>query len=76
MTVAEMNHATRRIAVPAWLPHTAQLCIHCRENPAGFWVSRMGDKTVRRPWCLSCCQALDREHSDMIPFDYWMPRQS
>jgi len=51
------------------LPHTIQLCIHCRENPAGFWVSRTGDTTVRRPWCLSCCEGLDRDRCDMIPFD-------
>jgi hypothetical protein len=23
---------------------------------------------VRRPWCLSCCDDLDRERCDMIPF--------
>jgi len=23
---------------------------------------------VRRPWCLSCCQDLDRELCDMTPF--------
>jgi len=56
-------------AAPVWLPHTIQLCIHCRENPAGFWVSRTGGKTVRRPWCLSCCEGLDRDCCDMIPFD-------
>jgi hypothetical protein len=55
--------------LPARLPHTIQLCIHCRENPAGFWVSRTADKTVRRPWCLSCCEGLDRDRCDMIPFD-------
>src|SRR5207245_7562364 len=49
----------RTRAVPAQLPHTIQLCIHCRENPAGFWVSRTGGKTVHRPWCLSCCEGLD-----------------
>jgi hypothetical protein len=51
------------------LPHTIQPCIHCRENPAGFWVSRACDKTVRRPWCLSCCEGLDRDCCDTIPFD-------
>lgn len=66
----------RTIAAPAWMPHTVQLCIHCRENPAGFWVSRAGGRTVRRPWCLSCCQELDRDRCQMIPFDYWMPRQA
>jgi hypothetical protein len=60
----------RTIAAPAWLPHTIQLCVHCRANPAGFWVSRTGGKTVRRPWCLSCChQGLDRDRCDMIPFN-------
>jgi hypothetical protein len=23
---------------------------------------------VRRPWCLACCQALDRAHCEVIPF--------
>jgi len=55
--------------LPARLPHTIQLCIHCRDNPAGFWVSRTGDKTVRRPWCLSCCEGLDWDRCDMTPFD-------
>jgi hypothetical protein len=59
----------RTRALPARLPHTIQLCIHCRENPAGFWVSCPGDTTVRRPWCLSCCQGLDLDRCDMIPFD-------
>jgi hypothetical protein len=57
----------RAKAAPAWLPRTVQLCIHCRENPAGFWVSRKGGKTVRRPWCPSCCQELDPDRCDMIP---------
>jgi len=51
------------------LPHMVQLCIHCRQSPAGFWVSRRGGRTVRRPWCLSCCQRLDRDRCDVIPFD-------
>ena len=59
----------RTRAVPAQLPHTIQLCIHCRENPAGFWVSRTGGKTVHRPWCLSCCEGLDRDRCDIIPFE-------
>lgn len=42
------------------LPHTVQLCIHCRQNPAGFWVSGKDAQTVHRPWCLSCCDGLDR----------------
>jgi hypothetical protein len=56
------------IAAPAWLPHAFQLCIHCRRNPAGFWVSRTGDKTARRPWCLSCCQGLDPDGCDITSF--------
>jgi hypothetical protein len=32
---------------------TIQLCIHCMENPAGFWVSRRSGRVVHRPWCLS-----------------------
>jgi hypothetical protein len=56
------------MAAPTWLPHTFQLCIHCRENPAGFWVSRTGDKTARRPWCLCCCQGLDRHCCEIIAF--------
>jgi hypothetical protein len=51
------------------LPRTVQLCSHCRQHPAGFWVSREGDQMVRRPWCLSCCQWLDRGHFDLVPFD-------
>ena len=31
------------------VPRTVQLCIHCRESPAGFWVSRNDGKTVRPP---------------------------
>jgi len=54
--------------LPARLPHTIQLCIHCRERPAGFWVSRTDATTVRRPWCLSCCEELDRD-CRVIPFD-------
>ena len=58
----------RARVLPARLPHTIQLCVHCRERPAGFWVSRADAKTVRRPWCLSCCEGLDRD-CRMIPFD-------
>ena len=35
------------LIAPGLLPHTVQLCIHCRENPAGFWVSRKSAKAVR-----------------------------
>jgi len=57
----------RTWVLPARLPHTVQLCIHCRERSAGFWVSRTGATTVRRPWCLSCCEGLDRD-CRVIPF--------
>ena len=54
---------------PRRLPHTIQLCIHCQHNPAGFWVSRNSSQTVRRPWCLSCCQNLDPGRYHVQPFD-------
>ena len=63
------NSRWRRIPMPRMLPHTIQLCIHCRHNPAGFWVSRDSDQTVRRPWCLSCCQDLDPACHHIKPFD-------
>ena len=47
---------------------TVQLCVHCQENPAGFWVSRRNSKVAHRPWCLSCCRELDSGRCDMIPF--------
>ena len=50
------------------LPRTIQLCIHCQQRPAGFWVRHTGGTVVRRPWCLSCCQQLDRDRFDVIPF--------
>jgi len=50
-------------------PRTVPLCIHCRQNPAGFWVSHTSDQTVRRPRCLSCCQELDQSRYHVIPFD-------
>jgi len=50
-------------------PRAVQLCIHCRQNPAGFWVSHTSDQPVRRPWCLSCCQWLDQSRYHVIPFD-------
>jgi hypothetical protein len=61
--------ARRTMTGPGLLPHTVHVCIHCLQNPAGFWVTRMGGQTVRRPWCLSCCQGLDRARCDVIPFD-------
>ena len=59
----------RALTVSRLLPRTVQLCVHCRQSPAGFWVSRRGDQTVRRPWCLACCQELHRDLCDVIPFD-------
>jgi hypothetical protein len=53
---------------PGLLPRTIQVCIHCQQRPAGFWVHRTGGTVVRRPWCLSCCQGLDRDRCDVIPF--------
>ena len=47
---------------------TVQICIHCMENPAGFWVSRRNSRVVHRPWCLSCCQELDPDLCDVTPF--------
>jgi hypothetical protein len=47
---------------------TVQICIHCMENPAGFWVSRRSSKVVHRPWCLSCCRELDPGLCDVVPF--------
>jgi hypothetical protein len=47
---------------------TVQLCIHCQQNPAGFWVSRRRSAVSRRPWCLTCCQELDQGLCDVTPF--------
>jgi hypothetical protein len=58
----------RAVLRPGRLPHTFPLCSRCLVNPAGFWVSGTGSSVVRRPWCLSCCQDLDRERCDMTPF--------
>jgi len=58
----------RVLALSRLLPRTVQLCVHCRQSPAGFWVSRRGDQTVRRPWCLACCQELPRDLCDVVPF--------
>jgi len=63
-----LRRRLRTTILPARLPHAIQLCIHCRERPAGFWVSRTGGNTVRRPWCLTCCEELDRDHCDVIRF--------
>jgi hypothetical protein len=49
------------------LPRTL-LCIHCRENIAGFWVSRSTSRVARHPWRLSCGQQLDPGRCAVIPF--------
>jgi hypothetical protein len=46
---------------------TVQLCVHCRQRRAGFWVSRNGGRVVRRPWCLACCEELDRADCEITP---------
>jgi hypothetical protein len=66
---AATNSRQRAIIAPRLLPRTIQLCIHCRQNPAGFWISRDTGHTVRRPWCLSCCQDLDPGRYHVQPFD-------
>jgi hypothetical protein len=33
-----------------------------------YWVSGKDTSVVRRPWCLSSCDDLDRELCDMTPF--------
>jgi hypothetical protein len=66
---ATANRRRRTMTAPRRLPRTIQLCIHCRRNPAGFWVSRNSSQTVRRPWCLSCCQNLDPGRYHVQPFD-------
>jgi hypothetical protein len=68
-TLATANSGRRAMAMPRLLPYTIQLCIHCRHHPAGFWVSRSTGQTVRRPWCLSCCQDLDPRRYHVQPFD-------
>jgi hypothetical protein len=59
----------RATVAPRLLPHTVQLCGHCQQRPAGFWVSCDSGQTVRRPWCLSCCQDLNPNRCQAIPFD-------
>jgi hypothetical protein len=58
----------RTVTAPRLWPRAVQLCTHCRQNPAGFWVSQAGGQTVRRPWCLACCRGLDRSRCDVTPF--------
>lgn len=63
-----MSSRLRTMIAPGLLPHTLQPCIHCQQNPAGFWISQKRARTVRRPWCLSCCDGLDRSRCDVIAF--------
>jgi len=58
----------RVMLMPGRLARSFPVCIHCLVNPAGFWVSGKDSSVVRRPWCLSCCEDLDRECCTMIPF--------
>ena len=44
---ATANRRRRTTTTARPLPHTIQLCIHCRRNPAGFWVSRNGSQKIR-----------------------------
>jgi hypothetical protein len=50
------------------IPRTIQLCVRCRQNPAGFWISGRTARVAHRPWCLSCCQCLDAGRYEVIPF--------
>jgi hypothetical protein len=47
---------------------TIQLCVHGKKSPAGFWVSSRTSTASGRPWCLACCQELDRVHCAITPF--------
>jgi hypothetical protein len=58
------------LTTPRVLQRTGQLCIRCRQSPAGFWVSHKNDMVVRRPWCLACCGELDRARYDVSPFGH------
>ena len=60
----------RTIMTHSLLPRTVQLCIHCHQNPAGFWVSRNSASVARRPWCLTCCQDLDLSSCHVTPFTF------
>ena len=63
------NSRRRALITHRLLSRTIQLCIHCQQSPAGFWVSRDNGQTTRRPWCLSCCQHLDPARHQIQPFD-------
>ena len=63
-----LSQGLRALLGLSLLPRTIQLCIHCRQNPAGFWVSRENGSVTRRPWCLSCSHQLDRGCYAVTPF--------
>jgi hypothetical protein len=69
LAATSANSRRPTIPIPRLLPHTIQLCGHCQHDPAGFWVGCYGDRAVRRPWCLSCCQDLDPACHHIKPFD-------
>jgi hypothetical protein len=66
--MSEDRLASPASVLPGLLPHTVQLCIHCRQTPAGFWVSRKNSVVAHRPWCLSCCRELDWASCEVRPF--------
>ena len=57
----------RMMIAPRLRPRTMQLCIHCRQRPAGSRASHTTGQTARRLWRLSCCQGLDPGLSHVIP---------
>jgi hypothetical protein len=63
-----LSQSLRAMLGSSLLPRTIRLCIHCRQNPAGFWVSRENGSVTRRPWCLSCSHQLDRGRYAVTPF--------
>jgi hypothetical protein len=68
---AGQRAGSRRGLVPLRLgrpSHRFQLCVHCQVNPAGFWVSGSQGAVARRPWCLSCCDDLNRDTCHITPF--------
>jgi hypothetical protein len=52
-----MSSRLRTMIAPGLLPRTRQLCIHCQQNPAGFWVSQQ-----------RASDGLDRSRCDVIAF--------
>jgi hypothetical protein len=58
----------RMMIAPRLPPRTMQLCIHCRQRPAGSWASHTTGQTGR-PGRLSCCQEPDQSRCHTIRFD-------